>query len=112
MVLQEDEEVQYERKMKAEEEEVDIDTIVTGAEAAVLSGVGRRTGPGTPSGHLGGSATPIPGGRESDMMDIDSKHFEDAVDLDAAWAEDEPDDDIPGGWRMKIIMDNPAADYY
>ncbi|KAF5322795.1 hypothetical protein D9619_001174 [Psilocybe cf. subviscida] len=108
----EDEEVQYERKMKAEEEEVDIDTIVTGAEAAVLSGVGRRTGPGTPIGYMGGSATPIAGGRESDMMDIDAKHFEDGVDLDAAWAEDDPDDDISGGWRMKIIMDNPAADYY
>jgi COMPASS component SWD1 len=98
--------------MKAEEEEVDIDTIVTGAEAAVLSGLGRRTGPGTPNGQLGGSATPIAGGRESDMMDIDPKYFEDVVNLDAAWAEDDPDDDIPGGWRMKIIMDNPAADYY
>jgi hypothetical protein len=37
-----------------------------------------------------------------------------SIDLDNAWAEEEPDDDDdPGVWRMKVVMENEeSAGYY
>ena len=93
--------------MKAEEEEVDIDTIVTGAQAAVLGGQG------TLSGNMGGAATPIGPGPGSCSMDVDKLGSGMGDDIEAAWAEEEPDTDIPGAWKMKVIMDSEeAAEYY
>ncbi|KAF8164304.1 COMPASS complex protein [Pholiota molesta] len=113
----EDEAVLFERKMRAEEEEVDIDTIVTGAQAAAAAFSGG--GGGTRSGNMGGAATPVGNGGAGkagpgpQLMDLDGKFGgEEAVDLELAWAEEEPDGDVAGGWRMKIIMDNEAAEYY
>ncbi|PPR02510.1 hypothetical protein CVT26_011994, partial [Gymnopilus dilepis] len=104
----EDEAVLHERKMKAEEEEIDIDTVVSGAEAAVLSGKGAQ------SGNRGGAATPIANGTMH-AMDIDklsSGLVDDVVDVETAWAEEDGDGDVPGGWKMKVVMENEAADYY
>ncbi|KAF4616164.1 hypothetical protein D9613_011428 [Agrocybe pediades] len=101
----EDESVLYERKMKAEEEDVDIDTVVTGVEAAVL---GTK---GTQSGNMGGSATPIASSKAR-PMDLDKVGTGITDDVETSWAEEEPDDDVPGGWKMKIVMDNDASDYY
>lgn len=127
-VIQEDEAVIYERKMKAEEEEVDIDSITT------LAGSGR--GPGTTSAaggnsHLSatgtGSATPI-------LTGIGNGHTPMAVDgaigklgpstgvyaamaavncdIDSAWAEEEPDGDEPGDWKMEVAMENEEGPGY
>ncbi|PPQ83642.1 hypothetical protein CVT25_006248 [Psilocybe cyanescens] len=100
----EDEAVQFERKMKAEEEEVDIDTVVSGAQAAVL-------GKGTQSGNMGGAATPV-GPGNGHTMDLDKlgSGIEEIVDVESAWAEEEPDLDTPGGWKMKVVME--AAEEY
>jgi COMPASS component SWD1 len=27
------------------------------------------------------------------------------VDPDTLWAEEDPDDDIPGGWRMRVLIE-------
>ncbi|KAF8966453.1 WD40-repeat-containing domain protein [Flammula alnicola] len=114
----EDEAVQFERKMKAEEEEVDIDTIVTGAQAAAsfVGGSAGGLGKGTQSGNMGGAATPVAGGKpNARLMDLDSKFGsvgDEIVDVETGWAEEEPDGDLPGGWKMKVIMDNEAAEYY
>ena len=34
------------------------------------------------------------------------------LDLDSVWAEEDPDGDTPDQWRMKVIMNNSAAEYY
>ena len=102
----EDEAVLFARKMRAEEEAVDIDTIVAGA-LAPESG-------GARSGNRGGAATPV-GDGSVPPIDLDSKFGaagEETIDLETVWAEEEPDDDVRGGWRMKIIMDNEAAEFY
>jgi len=91
--------------MKAEEEEVDIDTVVTGAQAAVLGAKG------TQSGNMGGAATPVTSSK-AQPMDLDKVGTGISDDIETLWAEEEPDDDVPGGWKMKIIMDNEASDYY
>jgi len=125
-VIQEDEAVIYERKMKAEEEEVDIDSVTT------LAGSGR--GPGTTSAAGGnsnlsatgtGSATPI-------LTGIGNGHTPMAVDgaigklgplstgvyaamvgdIDSAWAEEEPDGDEPGNWKMEVAMENEEGPGY
>ncbi|KAF8876289.1 COMPASS complex protein [Gymnopilus junonius] len=105
----EDEAVLHERKMKAEEEEVDIDTVVTGAEAAVLGGKGAQ------SDNKGGATTPV-GNGISHFMDTDKLGSvglgDDLIDVETAWAEEDPDGDTPGGWKMKVIMEDEAADYY
>uniref|UniRef100_A0A8H7XZC7 WD40 repeat-like protein n=1 Tax=Psilocybe cubensis TaxID=181762 RepID=A0A8H7XZC7_PSICU len=100
----EDEAVQFERKMKAEEEEVDIDTVVTGTQAAVVS-------KGTHSGNMGGAATPI-GTGNGHTMDLDKlgSGMDEIIDIETSWAEEEPDLDIPGGWKMKVIMES-SEDY-
>ncbi|KAF8164829.1 COMPASS complex protein [Crassisporium funariophilum] len=108
----EDEQVQLERKMKAEEEEVDIDTVVSGAHAAALS-----RGKGTQSGNMGGAATPIGTVANGTMMDIGGVTGaigmgDGLLDADIAWAEEDPDGDKPGGWKMRVVMDNEAAEYY
>jgi COMPASS component SWD1 len=96
--------------MKAEEEDVDIDTVVSHAASA-----GRKGGSGgTQSGNMGGAATPVgtPGnaGDIGTMSDVIGDA--EAVDMDIIWAEENPDDDLPGGWKMRMVMDNEAADYY
>ncbi|PPQ70476.1 hypothetical protein CVT24_013283 [Panaeolus cyanescens] len=95
----EDEAVISERKRKAEEEEVDIDTLLTGEQ---ISAFDKRRGTQTP-GHTGVS-TPIgqPSHGDTALGGIDGG----MLDLDAAWAEAEPDGDGPGAWKMKIIMDD------
>ena len=92
--------------MKAEEEEVDIDTIVTGAQAAVLGGLGTLSG-------MGGAATPIGTGARSYSMDVDKLGSGMGDDIEAAWAEEEPDTDIRGAWKMKVVMHGEeASEYY
>jgi len=98
--------------MKAEEEDVDIDTVVSHAASA-----GRKSnGGGTHSGNTGGAATPVgtSGNAHAGDMGTMSDTIGDAgaVDMDVVWAEENPDDDLPGGWKMKVVMDNAAADYY
>lgn len=103
-IWQEDEAVQFERKMKAEEEEVDIDTILTGAEAVHGS-------KGTQSGNMGGAATPVGQGNGT-MMDLDKLGSgNDETDIETTWAEEEPDLDILGGWKMKVVME-ATEDYW
>ena len=106
----------HQRKMKAEEDEVDIDTISnpTGPSRRSASRLhaSRSGGPGT------GFVTPIltSGTNGHALLGVDgalgklrssSGHGDLLnIDLDAAWAEEESDDDDPGLWRMKVIMDN------
>ena len=100
-----------ERKMKAEEEDVDIDTVVSHA-----GSVGRKGAGGTHSGNMGGAATPIgtSGNTLAGDMGIMAEAMGDTgtVDMDVIWAEENPDDDLPGEWKMRVVMDNEAADYY
>lgn len=99
------------RKMKAEEEDVDIDTVVSHATSA-----GRKSGGGTLSGNMGGAATPAGSSGSAHVGDIGAmgETMGDAgtIDIDVIWAEENPDDDLPGGWKMRVVMDNEAADYY
>ena len=95
--------------MKAEEEDVDIDTVVSHATSTV------RNGGGTHSGNMGGAATPVGTAGNPHVGDIGIMGEvvgDTAVDIDAIWAEEDPDNDLPGGWRMRVVMDNEAADYY
>jgi len=104
----EDEQVLLQRKMKAEEEDVDIDTIVSHAASA-----GSNGGGGTRSGNMGGAATPVGTSGNGDMGTMNEAMGDaGAVDMDIIWAEENPDDDLPGGWKMTVVMDNEAADYY
>lgn len=98
------------RKMKAEEEDVDIDTIVSHAASAGYQG----SSGGTHSGNMGGAATPVGTSGNAHVGDIGAvgEVMGDTVDMDVIWAEDNPDDDLPGGWKMRVVMDNEAADYY
>ncbi|KDR74432.1 hypothetical protein GALMADRAFT_71102, partial [Galerina marginata CBS 339.88] len=98
----EDEAVLFERKMKAEEEEVDIVTVVSGAEAAFLGG-GDGGASTTTAGH--GTQSGNHGVGMSMSVDVD-------VDVESAWAEEDPDGDAQGGWTMRVLMDNEAAEYY
>ena len=94
--------------MKAEEEDVDIDTIVSHAASA-----GSNGGGGTRSGNTGGAATPVGTSGNGDMGTMNEAMGDaGAVDMDIIWAEENPDDDLPGGWKMTVVMDNEAADYY
>ena len=98
--------------MKAEEEDVDIDTIVSDAASA-----GRKSRGGTHSGNMGGAATPVGSSGNAHMGDIGAMNEvamgdAGAIDIDIIWAEENPDDDLPGVWKMKVVMDNEAADYY
>lgn len=99
------------RKMKAEEEDVDIDTVVSHTALA-----GRKGGGGTHSGNMGGAATPVGTSGNAHVADIgtmgESMGDAGAVDIDAIWAEENPDNDLPGEWKMRVVMDNEAADYY
>lgn len=96
--------------MKAEEEDVDIDTVVSHDSA------GRKSGGGTHSGNMGGAATPVGPSGNAHVGDIgamsDAMGDAGAIDIDVIWAEENPDDDIPSGWKMRVVMDNEAADYY
>ena len=102
------------RKMKAEEEDVDIDTIVSHAASS-----GSKSGSGThsDSNNMGGGATPVGSSGNAHVGDIGGAMSEamgdaGAIDIDAIWAEENPDNDLPGGWKMRVVMDNEAADYY
>ena len=102
------------RKMKAEEEDVDIDTVVS----HTASASGRKSGGGTHSGNMGGAATPVGSSGNANVVgDVGSisdatMGVAGAIDIDVIWAEENPDDDLPGGWKMRVVMDNEAADYY
>jgi COMPASS component SWD1 len=105
--------VLLQRKMKAEEEDVDIDTVVS----HTASAGGRKSGGGTHSGNMGGAATPVGSSGNAHVGDIGAMSEAamgdaGAIDIDIIWAEENPDDDLPGGWKMRVVMDNEAADYY
>ena len=113
LTFKEDEQVLLQRKMKAEEEDVDIDTVVSHTSSAG----GRKSGGGTRSGNMGGAATPVGSSGNAHVGDIGAMSepaMGDAgsIDIDVIWAEENPDDDLPGGWKMRVVMDNEAADYY
>ncbi|KAF9521669.1 WD40-repeat-containing domain protein [Crepidotus variabilis] len=143
----EDEAVLHARKMKTEEEEVDIDTFVsTGASrggADVLSSGANPANKNSRSVTGTGSATPIgiPNSQptEADTMDVDIEvqvataidtklggrqagieipgpagynEGEAIADVDLAWALEEPDDDIQGSWRMKVVMESEDVGAY
>ena len=95
--------------MKAEEEDVDIDTVVSNAASASCKGGG-----GTHSGNMGGAATPTIGNAHAGDIGSMNEAMGDpeAVDIDLMWAEENPDGDLPGEWKMRVVMDNEAADYY
>ena len=100
------------RKMKAEEEDVDIDTVVSHA-----ASTGSKSGGGTHGdNNMGGAATPVGSSGNAHVADIGtmSEAMGDAgaIDIDGIWAEENPDDDLPSGWKMRVVMDNEAADYY
>lgn len=96
--------------MKAEEEDVDIDTVVS----HTASAGGRKSGGGTRSGNMGGAATPVGSSGNVQVGDMSEAAIggAGAIDIDLIWAEENPDDDLPGGWKMRVVMDNEAADYY
>lgn len=99
----EDEEILFERKMKAEEEEVDIDTLATSSDPNASTAVnGGNIVDGT-----GGSSNGTPASSTIAVVGILGDK-----DPDILWADEEPDGDDPGEWRMRIVMDNEAADYY
>ena len=108
----EDEQVLLQRKMKAEEEDVDIDTVVSHT-----ASTSRKSEGGTHSGNMGGAATPVGSSGNAHVGDIGAMSEvamgdAAAIDIDVIWAEENPDDDLPGGWKMSVVMDNEAADYY
>ena len=112
--------------MKAEEEEVDIDNVISAGLSTTSSTTmhaNRSAGPGT------GFVTPIftstnGGGSGSGhtALAVDGalgklgSNFGDLglnIDLDISWAEEEPDDDDPGVWRMRIVMESEeSVGYY
>jgi len=109
--------------MKAEEEDVDIDTIVTIGTRGPSTGVptaNRSAGPGT------GAVTPILTQTSCDghaLMAVDGalgklgRGGDVAMmvesDLDTTWAEEDPDDDDPGAWKMEVMMESEeTAGYY
>ncbi|KAF6762420.1 COMPASS complex protein [Ephemerocybe angulata] len=126
----EDEAVLLERKMKAEEEDVDIDTITVAtsppSNQSILAGAGAfnpaaarsgsisaafsKAGTPAPSTLANGAATPgvkrdsSPNG--TDAMQVDTMN----LDPDALWAEEDPDDDVPGTWKMKVLMEDGDDD--
>ncbi|CAA7270747.1 unnamed protein product [Cyclocybe aegerita] len=111
----EDEAVLFERKMKAEEEEVDIDTVVSGSQTSALFGGSGPTPTSAPETHSAGEAgTPVHvaslgmenGNSAADVGDLAG------IDVDAAWAEEDPDCDVLSQWKVKVVMDNDAADFY
>ena len=93
--------------MKAEEEDVDIMTIdIPGSPSHTFGIPASATRPG--SAHPSGTPTPgasglgqakAHGNGDVTMLDVN-------IDLDTLWAEQEPDDDVPGGWRMKVLMED------
>jgi COMPASS component SWD1 len=134
-IIQEDEAVIHERKMKAEEEEVDIDSVTT------LAGSGRGPGTTSAAGGNSnlsatgtGSATPVLTSTQSGTG-IGNGHTPMTVDgaigkfgppstgvyaamvgvngdIDSAWAEEEPDGDEPGDWKMEVAMENEEGPGY
>ena len=109
--------------MKAEEEDVDIITITVATSPPTQGFAGptvTRSGSVVSDSHRMMSSTPAPpsstatlvngdavaaatnpdGGDGGDAMAVDT-----SVDPDTLWAEEDPDDDVPGGWRMKILME-------
>ena len=118
--------------MKAEEEEVDIDTLVSGAQAAAAAFGGRGTATGTFPGvgtGTGGAATPIKPLGNGHTPSASASAVDGAIgklglvgtgelgtvvdaDADTAWAQEEPDGDEPGEWKTKVRMDDESAEYY
>lgn len=118
-ILQEDEAVLLERKMKAEEEDVDIDTIAIAtsppSNGPAFSGFNAsKAGTPAPNGDSSshpkpdpvGSGEGVAGGGRSDSPGDMAMHVDLSVDPDALWAEEDPDDDLPGAWRMKVLMED------
>lgn len=129
-----------ERKMKAEEEDVDIDSFVvatsppaggglagrvtrdqsvtpdhgSGGSPALINGTANPNAGAKPNrngnGHLHPSDTKPNGtltdGDDSKMVvDTNVSSSTGTVDPDTLWAEEDPDDDIPGGWRMRVLIE-------
>ncbi|KAJ2927391.1 hypothetical protein H1R20_g9706, partial [Candolleomyces eurysporus] len=125
--IQEDEAVILERKMKAEEEDVDIDSFVVATSPPISGGL---AGPVTRDQSVTSDRGPTPAlvngtantnGNGHHAMDTkpngtlaagdDNKMLVDTnsnstVDPDTLWAEEDPDDDVPGGWRMRVLMED------
>ena len=101
--------------MKAEEEDVDIDTMAVAtsppSNEPAFSKFTSKAGTPAPNG----DATPALGakledrsggtGRSASPGDM-AMHVDLSIDSDALWAEEDPDDDVPGGWRMKVLMED------
>lgn len=117
----------HERKMKSEEEEVDIDSVVTLANSGrglstttVAGGNSDLSAAGT------GSVTPVltasSVGNGQIAMAVDGEIgklgppstgiYASMVDIDTAWAEEEPDGDEPGKWKMRVVMENEEGPGY
>lgn len=102
--------------MKAEEEDVDIDTIAVATsppsnEPAFSKFNTSKAGTPAPNG----DATPALGAKPQDGLGGTGRsdspgdmamHVDVSIDPDALWAEEDPDDDVPGGWRMKVLMED------
>jgi hypothetical protein len=117
--------------MKAEEDEVDIDNVISAhistagpsTTSATSVHANRSAGPGTGvvtpiltitnsdssgNGHAAQAVDGVLGKLGSNFGDLGVN-----IDLDDAWAEEEPDDDDPGVWRMKVVMENEeSVGYY
>ncbi|KAG2014116.1 hypothetical protein CC2G_010959 [Coprinopsis cinerea AmutBmut pab1-1] len=154
----EDEETILERKMKAEEDKVDIETMIispptsgdtagsmiaaaaatgdangNGTIAQRIMGGGSNNGNGNGSRENGGKVaasneggtskapngdptTSTTSGASSSNEKMDFRptsvppQQQAEVDPDTLWAMEDPDDDIPSLWRMKIIMEDDEGD--
>lgn len=144
-----------ERKMKAEEEDVDIDSFVVATSPPIggfaggpttsstsraqsvsvdphtlVNGTPKPTGtPSTPNtnSNMNGNANahghghPTPstdsetngsgiGTGDDGRMVVETNNTSGVgasatTDPDTLWAEEDPDDDVPGGWRMKVLIE-------
>ncbi|KAJ2918212.1 hypothetical protein MD484_g2209, partial [Candolleomyces efflorescens] len=142
----EDEAVILERKMKAEEEDVDIDSFAVATSPPTSGGLAGRVtrdqsvapdgstpafqgvngisnptakpnGNGNGNGHLHDTNGTLTDGDDMSKMVVDTTTTANAgggtmgtVDPDTLWAEEDPDDDVPGGWRMKVLIEEEEDD--
>jgi COMPASS component SWD1 len=125
--------------MKAEEEDVDIDSFVVATSPPAGAGLAGRVtrdqsvtpdhGSGGSPALINGTANPNAGaktngngnghlhpsdnkpngtlsdGDDSKMVVDTNVNSTSMVDPDTLWAEEDPDDDIPGGWRMRVLIE-------
>lgn len=102
--------------MKAEEDEVDIDNIISAGPSTTSTTAlhaNRSAGPGTgvvtpnliiTNGGIGHATLAVDGALGKLGSNLGDSGVN--IDLDNAWAEEEADDDDPGVWRIKVVMEN------